>query len=337
MKKNRIWEKGIILLLTAVFLLGLTACGSTGTGDIQKPTNVSSTDPGGKEAASGTPAGTNASVVKATPTAEPTAKPTAEPTAAAETAKPVKAEVSETVLVDEAGVKITAKSLGEGSFFGPELKLLIENNSGTDLTFQCRNSSVNGYMIETMMSVDVADGKKANDSITFMDSALEAAGIKEIADMEFSFHIFTSSDWDTYLDTDLIQVKTSIADTYSYTFDDSGDLACETNGIKVVVKGLAEDSSLFGPSIVIYIENNGSQNVTVQVRDVSINGFMVDAMFSCDLNVGKRAIDEITFLRSDLEENEIETIEDVELSFHIFSFESWETIADTEPVKITFW
>ncbi len=244
--------------------------------------------------------------------------------------------ITQTVLVDEAGVKITAKSLDADSLFGPEIKLLIENNSGKDLTFQCRNASVNGYMAETMMSVDVANGKKANDSLTFMKSDLEMCGVDIIADMEFSFHIFDSEDWDTYLDTSTIQLKTSAADTYKYTYDDSGDLACNGNGVRIIIKGLADDASIFGPSIVVYIENNSGESITVQTRDVSINGFMVDAIFSCDVAAGKRAVSAITFMDSDLEENEITSINDVDLSFHIYDADSWETIVDTEIVNISF-
>lgn len=245
-----------------------------------------------------------------------------------------KAEISETVLVDEAGVKITAKSLNLDNLFGPELNLLIENNSGKDLTFQCRDVSVNGYMVSNMMSVDVLNGKKANDSVTFMTSDLEKCGITAIADIQLSFYAF-DSDWEDYLETEMIQLKTSIADTYEYTFDDSGEVAYNADGIKIVVKGLKEDS-IFGPSIVVFIENTGDKNVTVQTRDASINGFMVDPMFSTDVIAGKRAIDEITFLKSELEENEITKIESAELSFHIFDSESWDTIVDTDTVTINF-
>ena len=243
------------------------------------------------------------------------------------------ATIEEVVILDEMGVKITAKKLEDDSFFGPELKLLIENNSDKNLTVQCRNASVNGYMVDTMMSADIVAGKKVNDSITFTN--LDECGITTIADMEFSFHIFTSDDWETYLDSDVVSIKTSAADTYDYKYDDSGDIAYEGNDIKVVVKGLS-DASYMGPSIVVYIENNGNKNVTIQTRDVSINGFMVDAIFSSDVLVGKRAVDTITFLSSDLEENEIEEISDIELSFHIFNMDNWNTIADTEVVKITF-
>lgn len=243
--------------------------------------------------------------------------------------------IEEAVLVDEQGVKITAKSLSGDEIFGPELNLLIENNAGKDLTFQCRNASVNGYMVDTMMSVDVADGKKANDTLTFMNSDLELSGIRDIADMEISFHIFDSN-WNTYLDTPQIQIKTSTADSYNYVYDDSGELAFEGNGIKVVVKGLDETSSFVGPGIVVYIANKSDKDITLQVRDVSVNGYMVDAIFSPNVLSGKHCIDTIAFMSSDLEANNITEIDNVELSFHIFEESSWDTIVDTDPVIIKF-
>lgn len=301
--------KQILTVIIAVLMMvSLVACGGTSDGEVQKPSNVSA---GNTEVPENNNDSNN------------------------ETEQPVKTEVTieETVLVDEGGVKITAKSLSMDEIFGAELKLLIENNSGKDLTIQCRNASVNGYMVETMMSVDIVHGKKANDAITFMNSDFDTCGI---ADMEFAFHMFTTADWETYLDTTQIQLKTSIAETYEYTFDDSGDTAYDANGIKVIIKGLAENESIFGPSIIVYIENNTDKAFTVQSRDVSINGFMVDAMFSCDVMPGKKAIDTVTFLSSELEENAIAAIEDVELSFHIFDTESWDGIVDTDVVSISF-
>lgn len=295
--------------------MSLVACGGSSSGEITEPTNVTTGD--------------NAENTQQEEQQNGEAENTVNPEQPAIT-------INETVLVDEAGVKITAKSLAVDEFFGTEIKLLIENNSGKDLTFQCRNVSVNGYMVEPMMSVDVANGKKANDSITFMESDLEACGIDAIADIDLAFHIFDMAEWEPYLDTDAIQIKTSIADTFEYTYDDSGDLVYEGNGVKIVLKGLAEDESFIGPSLVVYIENLGDKNITVQVRDVSINGFMVDPMFSCDVVAGKRAVDTITFMESDLEENGITAIEEVELYFHIFETDGWDTIVDTDIVNIVF-
>lgn len=301
-------KRTLAIILCVILSVSLAACVSTSDCEVQEPSNVS-TDNGPAEVQQEEPA-------KDTQESEIT--------------------INETVLVDEPGVKITANGLEVGGIFGPEVKLLIENNSGKDLTFQCRNSSVNGYMVETMMSVDVVNGKKANDSLTFVSSDLKTCGISEIADMEFSFHVFDSESWEDYLNTDKIQLRTSIAESFEYIYDDSGNIAYEGNGVKIVIKGLAEDESLFGPSIVTYIENTGDKDITVQTRDVSVNGFMVDATFSCDVTTGKRAVDTITFMESSLEENGITSIDDVELSFHVFDSNSWETVVDTELVQISF-
>lgn len=305
----------LAIVLAAVLLVALVACGVDGGGQLQKPSDVSS---GGENT-------------------KPTKSEEGQQTEPQQTEPQTQeATVEEAVVLDEKGVKITVKRLEDKGLFGPELKLLLENESGVDLTVQVRDCSINGYMIEPMMSVDVADGKKANDGITFMRSDLEACGIDTIADMEFSFHIFTTEDWETFMDTEKIQVQTSVAETYEYTFDDSGDLVYEKNGIKIVVKGLDTGDSLLGPGIVVYMENESGQDITVQTRDVSVNGFMVDALLSSEVVDGKRAVDSITFLSSELEENEITEITEVELSFHIFDQESWDSIDDTDVVAITF-
>ena len=311
----------IAILLMIAMAVSLAACGEDSSSETQKDVKVA--DRSGETE---------------TETAAQESQPseTSEAPEAVDAAEAADAAIEETVLLDEAGVKITAKSLTMDALWGPELKLLIENDSGKDLTVQSRNVSVNGYMVDPMLSADVVNGKKANDSLTFSNSDLAACGITSIAEIEFSFHIFTTEDWETYLDTDQIRLETSIAGTYAYPFDDSGDVVYDAEGIRLVVKGLAEDSSIFGPSVVVYIENNRADAFTVQARDVSVNGFMVDALFSCEVMPGKKAVDTITFMDSELEENEISAIEDLELSFHIFDNDSWDTIADTDAIHLSF-
>lgn len=96
---------------------------------------------------------------------------------------PRKATIAESVLVDESDIKITATEIDYSSFMGPELKLLIENNSDQNLTVQVRDTSVNGCMVSTTISADVASGKKANDGISILSSSLEKNAIETIADI----------------------------------------------------------------------------------------------------------------------------------------------------------
>lgn len=243
--------------------------------------------------------------------------------------------IEEQVILDKNGIKITAKGLDKDGFIGTKVKLLIENESGKDITVQTRNVSVNGYMVSASMSAAVVNGKKANDDLFIMSSSLEKAGISTIADIEFSFHVFETDNFNSLFDSDIIQLKTSAADSYEYTFDDSGDVVYNEGGVKIVVKGLSESDSIFGPGIIVYAENNSEKNVTVQVRDVSVNGFMTDPIFSADVAAGKHAIDSITFMSYKLDENGINNVKDVELSFHIFNDYFGESI-DTDTVKISF-
>lgn len=324
----------ITFIIAAAIIATMTACGGTPTDDLQEPVEVLTETDGNETEESDEPENDppeEQDLLGETQTGE-----TEDENQEQQEAPENTVTIEEKVLVDEAGVKITAKGLNEYGIFGPEVKLLIENNSGKDLTFQCRDTSVNGYMVQNMMSVDVVDGKKANDALYLMSSDLEMCGIDQIADIELSFHIFTTEDWEDYLDTQMIKIETSIASEYEYGFDDSGDLAYEENGMKVVIKGLSENSSIIGPGIIVYIENNSDKDITVQTRDVSINGFMVETLFSTDVLIGKHAVSAITFLSSELEENGITEIETVELSFHIFDSNEWETIADTEAITINF-
>lgn len=309
-------------ILTVVLIFGVTACSSP-SGTIDQPVK-SSTSPSTTAKTSEPTAQTTAAAAQTTPVTIAQTVPTGE------------VSLEKQVLVDEKDIKITATGLSEDGWMGPGLKVLIENNSKKDLTVQTRATSVNGYMVDGMMSADVAAGKKANDEITFMTSEFEAAGIRDIADIELSFHIFTSEGWDEYLDTDLLQIRTSLAPDYEYTFDDTGEVLYDKNSIRIIAKGISADDSIFGPGLILFIENLGKKSITVQARDVSVNGFMIDHSLSSEVSASKRTVDALTFFKSDLEANDITKITDVELAFHIFDTAKWDTIADTKKYTLEF-
>lgn len=240
------------------------------------------------------------------------------------------ASLSETIILDEKEVVVTAKEIKE-SIFGTDLTVSIENNSEKNLTFQIRDSSINGYMIDALFSCDVAAGKKANDSITFSNTQMELCNIKDISDIEFSFYIFDDN-WDDYLVSDLVTLKTSISDSYKYEFDDSGLELYNDGSIRIIYKGL-DTESILGSDVLLYIENMSDRNICVQARNASINGYMINPLLSEEVVPGKRAIADMTIMSSDLESNNIEKIEEIELSFHIFDNDSWDTIVDTESIS----
>ena len=142
-------RKIISLMLALLLVLSLAACGSTNeSGGTDTPTSTPATDSQPE-----TDSGNDDPQIEV------------EPHEFKKTAT-----IEETVLVDESGVKITAKELTYGNY-AAELTLVIENNSDKDLSFIANSigyscNSINGYMVpEGYLNCDVAAGKKANDTI----------------------------------------------------------------------------------------------------------------------------------------------------------------------------
>jgi len=92
--------------------------------------------------------------------------------------------------------------------------------------------------------------------------------------------------------------------------------------------------SYWGAEVYVFIENLSSDIIAVQLRDTSVNGFMIDPLFSCDVLPGKRAHDSIVFLQSDMDDNSIDTINEMEFSLNIVDMESWDTIDLSEKITL---
>lgn len=296
-------KKVLAVLLTATMVLSIAACGGSEAEDANK-------NSGNESSSINTEESTESTV---------------------DDSKDVSIENQE--LYNQNGVVITATELNMNGTWGPEIKVIVENNSEKNITVQTRNSSVNGFMTEIGFSCDVAAGKKANDALTFTSSDLELCGIEKIANVEFSFNVFDSDTWDDILSTDMITINTSANGSYEQTYDTSGDVLYESNGIRIISKGFSMDG-IWGPELSLYIENNSGQNITVQATGTSINGFMIEPNMSDDVASGKVNLGGMTFFESDFESNGITDVETVETSFNIFNTESWEDIDSTSPITI---
>ena len=241
--------------------------------------------------------------------------------------------IGEQVLVEQDGVKITATEYVTDSIWGDGIKLLIENNSSTDYTIGCDALIVNDYMITDLFVAKIAAGKKANETMYLSSTSLEAAGIENVGRVEMYFHAYDSN-MNYLFKQAYSEIQTSSYGNMDTTPDDSGMELYNENGIKIVGKTV-DENSFWGTAILLYCENTSGKNVGISVDDMSINGFMMNPLFTTTVYDGKKAIDEITILSNDLETNGIEKIEQVELKFHIYDKDSYSTIADSEPITFS--
>lgn len=240
--------------------------------------------------------------------------------------------IEEQVLIDQHDIKITATTMEYDSLWGEGIKLLIENNSTKNIGVGCNALIVNDYMISDLFSSSIASGKKANETMYFSSSQLEAAGITNIGQIEIYFHFYDSDSYETLFDSEKIVIKTSVYDNMDTTANVNGEELYNQDGVRIIGQ-YVDENSFWGTAVLLYIENTSGQNVGISCDNMSINGFMVTPFFSSTVYDGKKSYDDITIFSSDLEENNIDSVEDIELNFHIYDSDSYSTICDTGAIS----
>ena len=194
--------------------------------------------------------------------------------------------IEEQVLLDKDGIVITAKEYVTDSIWGDGIKLLIENNSDKTVGIGCEALIVNNYMITDLFSSEIAAGKKANETMYLSSTQLKAAGIESVGQIEVYFYIFDSASYERLYEAECVTIQTSEFANMDTTPDDVGVELYNANGIRIVGKTVDEDS-FWGTAILLYCENTSGKNVTISVEEMSINGFMMNPLFSTTIYSGK--------------------------------------------------
>ena len=134
-------------------------------------------------------------------------------------------------------------------------------------------------------------------------------------------------DWDGASGTVILTTPTNIS---------SGTVLFEKNDIKITYLGLVSSSSyLGGYDVKLLVENNSNKNYTVQIRDLSVNGYMTASIFSCDVAAGKKANDTINIYKNALDKNSITNIENVEFYFTVFDSDTWADNFNSSIISIS--
>ena len=312
MKKN---SKMLIALLLVLVMLTATACSSSD--EVKEPASVNG----------------DSSVVSNDEPADNNSEENEEESTEPDTA--VEITIEETVLYDANDIKVTATGYEDG-WMGPEIKVLVENNSDKNVLITTNSVSINGYMMPYVsLYSEVAAGKKANEAISIMSSELDQSGIEVVAEMQFYIEVTDSESWDTLATSELLTLTTSAA-PYEQPVDDSGDILYDSNDIRIICKGLKQDIFWDG-TVVFYMENNSNKAISIYAENVSVNGFMQDVGMWSDLRPNTKLIDGMSMLDlSDLELESIEDIENIEFNLRVVDEETWDDIAITDVLTLNF-
>lgn len=113
----------------------------------------------------------------------------------------------------------------------------------------------------------------------------------------------------------------------------------DADGITIVCKGFVPGSEdgWDNPKVKFLITNDTDKNITVQVRDVSVNGFMIDPTCSEDVAAGKKMNGDMSWLQMYFDKNGITEVETIKFYFHIYENNGdWDTIADSDIITLNF-
>lgn len=114
-------------------------------------------------------------------------------------------EDSEALLMEQNGIEISYSGL-EDTTSGIDLKINIKNENNFTCTIKSQNVTVNGIMVSSDFSCDVAEGAKTSSALTITTSELEINSITAIEKVGITFTAIDESG-DTLFTSDPIMLS----------------------------------------------------------------------------------------------------------------------------------
>ena len=109
-------------------------------------------------------------------------------------------------------------------------------------------------------------------------------------------------------------------------------LIWEFDNVKVYAKGI--DNDWAGSEIKLLVENNSDKDISIYTDYVIINDFMVSDISAIEVTHGNKVNDEITVLKSYLDEAKIDTIRKVEMKLHAREEDSFDIKGESEHITL---
>ena len=221
---------------------------------------------------------------------------------------------------DNASVTITGYSIDE--FLGVQIEMECVNNTDKNVMFSLGDVVVNGYMIEPLWASEVAAGKTAKSNCSFTTDQLAKCGITSLDEVTGTL---TCMDWDDWSAEPIIKESVAIyptGKTHEESIapareDQAGDFAAVSQDDFKMIIVSAGEGTWGGYVLDCYLENNTDKRLMFSIDNVSVNGMMIDPFWAAELIQGTKKYSDINFYTSDLEENNIEKVEEIEFELTV--------------------
>lgn len=225
---------------------------------------------------------------------------------------------------DECSIKITG--IEPDNTWGYTVTVELENkNQEKTYMFSVENAAVNNVQTDPFFATEVAPGKKAKGDITFTDSSLEDE-IGEYTQIELTFRVYDSDDWmaDPVANetVTIYPYGEDRAQNYMRDAQASDLVLIDNDNVTVVALGYNPDD-IWGFTANLYLVNKTDSEVMFSVDDASVNGYMMDPFFAKSILPGKCAFTSLSWDSSSLEDNGIETVQEIEMRIRAYDANNW--------------
>lgn len=253
------------------------------------------------------------------------------PTAPAQmpTEPPVDYTLSGQTLVDNEHCVFTVTGTEFNDHLGLQIQVLCENKSDRTLMFSWNNVSVCGFMYDPMWAEEVAPGKKVNTTIGIDTYALEQMKVSSVDQIEFDLYV---QDSEEFMEAPVVNERFTVyptgktAETVKFPVfepSETDTVIVDNEDLTFIVMNVDDELADYY-TLNCYIANKTDKNLMLSWDEVSVNGFMVNPFWALSVAAGKQAYTEIIFFRTDLEEQDIEVVQDIEFRLQASDNDNWE-------------
>ena len=114
------------------------------------------------------------------------------------------------------------------------------------------------------------------------------------------------------------------------------EVVFDNGEVKITYTGYEAEALFKSATLNFLIENNSSKNIRVSNFSLNINGYTVDTWFYEEVPAGKKSNASMSLYTTELENNGIDTLGVVELSFQGKDADEYDELFTTDPIEIVF-
>lgn len=234
----------------------------------------------------------------------------------------------EQVLFEAEGCKMTATGYDPFSIPGFVVNVTCENTSHKKLLFSVSGAAVNGYMLDSDWSLEVAPGKTEESQIIFGQPLLTRHGFSVIDDIQLDLYVVNANNW---MDDPVFEGKAELYPSGKAPEEVwppermylPGEQIIEDNGTFAFVLLEEEPDGPGGYTLRTYIENRTDRNLMMSWENVSVNDSLIDPYWAVGIMAGKRCYADIVFPKAEFEKNGIIDVGEIGLTMTVYDSDDW--------------